>query len=419
MSLFLYNVVVGSYFLAIRLAAFWNEKTRLWVAGRKDLLTRLEDEISSKRIDNQPLVWVHCASLGEFEQGRPVIEKLKATQPETQVLLTFFSPSGYEIRKNYPHADWVFYLPADTAANARRFLEIVRPDLAVFVKYEFWYHYLHFLKKSEVPCLLISAVFRPEQPFFQWYGGLHRRMLGCFTKILVQDETSVRLLEKTTAVPVEMAGDTRIDRVLEIAKSPLDLPAVRLFCEGKNVLVCGSTWPADEAVLFSVFDDPLLADWKFIVAPHDVQPAHLQAIEQKIPVAPIRFSALKNGQVSTVRALLIDSVGLLSSLYQFGKIAYVGGGFGKGIHNILEPAAYGIPVVFGSNFQKFEEAKSLAHEGGGFSVENADGLKMVLGKLTAKAFYEDQSHRAAAFVSSNSGATQRVLNEVGRQILKK
>lgn len=411
-AIFIYNIVVNSYFRGIRIAAHFQKKPKLWVDGRRDIFIKIQHDFAERDKINGPIVWFHCASLGEFEQGRTVMEYLKKESLDTKILLTFFSPSGYEIRKNYPMADWVFYLPADSKANAQRFLDLVKPDLAIFVKYEFWYHYLTQLRQREIPALLIAAIFRPSQPFFKWYGGLHRRMLNCFSKILVQDASSHEFLSKIDLPNVTIAGDTRVDRVLEIANNPIDLPLVKAFCGYAQVLIFGSTWPADEAIIYSILTHEKFKDWKFILAPHDVQPAHIQAIEAKSEVSSCRFSQLKTADLASTRLLLVDNIGLLSSLYALGKIAYIGGGFGQGIHNTLEPAAHGLPVVFGPNYQKFEEAVWLVENGGGFVVRDTGELMEVLGQLTNPANSAKAAETAKAYLCQRAGATQTTMNEV-------
>jgi 3-deoxy-D-manno-octulosonic-acid transferase len=407
-----YNLLTQAYFLGIKLTSLWNAKAKQWVQGRVGQWGWLEANIAKQRTDNQRLVWMHCASLGEFEQGRPLLEALRQLHPELKILLTFFSPSGYEIRKNYPVADWVTYLPADTAANARRFLGLVKPDLAIFVKYEFWYHYLSNLKQRGIPVLLVSAIFRPGQPFFKWYGRLHREMLGCFSTIFVQDEPSQQLLLKIENLTVQVAGDTRVDRVLAIAKNPIDLPLVKRFCGEAPMLVCGSTWPPDEAILNRVFEHEKFKDWKFILVPHDVQPAHLQAIEKNLYIPSVRYSQLSEANPPTARLLLVDNIGLLSSLYFFGKIAYIGGGFGQGIHNTLEPAAYGLPIVFGPKYGKFEEAKWLVKNGGAFVVKNNEELMNVLSELQSEEVRNLASKTALDFIEYRKGATEATILKI-------
>ncbi|MEK7256544.1 MAG: glycosyltransferase N-terminal domain-containing protein, partial [Bacteroidota bacterium] len=363
----------------------------------------------------QPLIWMHCASLGEFEQGRTVLEALKKQRPDWKILLTFFSPSGYEIRKNYPGADWIFYLPADGRKNARRFLSIVQPTVAIFVKYEFWMHYLAELKNQAIPTFLIAAVFRKSQPFFQWYGGLHREMLGCFTKIFVQNEASRKLLESIKMNQVEVAGDSRVDRVLEIAAQLKSFPTVEKFCTGAPVLVCGSTWQADEDILCKFINRQAGSEWKFIIAPHDVQTARIQQVEKKLKLPFARFSQLERLETNALthfRVLLIDNIGMLAWLYQFGKVAYVGGGFGKGIHNTLEPIAFGLPVVFGQNYKKFEEAKSLVETGGGFPIGSPEEFEAIMKKLSKPENWQAASDQATGYLKKNQGATKKVMKEL-------
>ncbi len=407
MRLLIYNILTQAYFFGIKLASLWNPKAKQWVQGRVGVWDFLEIKIAKQRADNQRLFWIHCASLGEFEQGRPVLEALRKSDPSVKILLTFFSPSGYEIRKDYPGADYITYLPADSAANAKRFVDLVRPDIAIFVKYEFWYHYLAQLKRQKIPTLLISAIFRPSQPFFKPYGGLHRAMLSCFTKIMVQDEASKSLLDGIGFKQAVVAGDTRVDRVVEIANNPIDLPLVKKFCGDAPVLVCGSTWPPDEAMLYPIFTHPSFKDWKYILAPHDVQPTHLQAIASKLNVPFVRYSKLEHTPPNA-RLLLVDNIGYLSSLYQFGRIAYIGGGFGQGIHNILEPAAYGLPVLFGPKYGKFEEARWMVEKGGAFDVRSKDDLIASLANLLEN----DASSTVLNYIELNSGATQLVLREI-------
>lgn len=411
MDLFLYNLVTRVYFLLIWAAAFFNKKAKQWVAGRKGVFDKLELELQVKSSDKK-IVWMHCASLGEFEQGRTLIEALKRERPDVEILLTFFSPSGYEFRKNYPHADWVFYLPEDTRHNARRFLEIVKPDLAVFVKYEFWFHYLRTLKKKRIPVILIAAAFRPEQPFFQWYGTLHRKMLACFTRIFVQTEDSAELLQSVTRTPVEVAGDNRIDRVLEIAQDPVESPCLEIFRGSSPILVCGSTWQEDEAVIFDAMQSKACWNWKIILAPHEINAARLEEIEKQSPFFAIRFTQLEvldNEVLRKARVLILDNVGMLSRIYRYGRVAYVGGGFGAGIHNTLEPVAYGIPVVFGPKYEKFEEAKYLVSHGGGFSISNSTAFEKVMLELMKAETYQQAASEAGDFIRNNRGATVIVL----------
>lgn len=380
--------------------------------GRSGIFENLKCDFAHRK-PAEKVFWMHCASLGEFEQGRTLVEALKAERPEIKVLLSFFSPSGYELRKKYELADWVYYLPADTASNARQFIGIVRPALVVFVKYEFWYHHLRVLKENGIPTLLVAARFRAEQPFFRWYGGLHRQMLTSFTRIFVQDKASAVLLAGRANVPAEVAGDTRMDRVAAIARKPRALPLVEAFCEEGAVLVCGSTWPEDESVLFETLHLPHLQHWKIILAPHEVQAARLQQIEKRWGTGVLRYSqaaTLNRAALKAARFLLIDSLGLLAWLYRFGKVAYVGGGFGAGIHNTLEPAAQGLPVIFGPKYHKFGEAEFLLKNGGGLAIRNVADLEAALHQLADVVFYKKASEQALHLIQQGQGATAKIVD---------
>ena len=311
---------------------------------------------------------MHCASLGEFEQGRPLIEKIKAEQPDQKIILTFFSPSGFEIRKNYDYADCIVYLPYDSPSNARQFLDLVKPKKAIFVKYEFWHFYLKGLKKRKIPTYLISTVFRKEQSFFKWYGGFFRNMLSSFTHIFTQDENSVLLLKEINFENAKAIGDTRVDRVLAIGKSAKQFPEIEAFCAQSNILICGSTWPPDEAILAHFINNSLPPNWKIIIAPHDIKTSHIEQIQKRFTVPTNTYTNLAIGRKNDAKVLIINNIGILSSIYQYGKIAYIGGGFGSGIHNTLEPITFGLPVIFGSKFQKFTEAVELVKSGGHFQI---------------------------------------------------
>lgn len=402
-----YNTGIAAYSLSVKIAAPFNEKASLWVKGRRDIWSRID---AIKR-GNERLVWFHAASLGEFEQGRPVIEALKQEQPETKVLLTFFSPSGYEIRKNYAAADYIFYLPADTPSNAKRFVSHFRPDAAIFIKYEFWYNYLHELYKHQTPIYLISAIFRPEQPFFKPWGSLHRRMLGFFTRLFVQDRESVELLESVGIKNSEQTGDTRFDRVKQIADAAKNIDNVNLFCAGQPAAVCGSTWPPDEDILMEYINQAA-AGWKWIIAPHETGEAHVKAIIGKCRKKIVRYTD-GNASFEDADVLIIDCIGLLSSVYRYGKISYIGGGFGTGIHNTLEAAVYGIPVVFGPKYQKFKEAVNLIDTGGAFSISNARQLKEIFDTLIQNTeTAETAGQKALQFVNSQLGATNTIIKSI-------
>lgn len=360
---------------------------------------------------------MHCASLGEFEQGRPVLEKLKFLYPDYQLLLTFFSPSGYEVQKNYKGADWVFYLPMDGPRNAKRFLEIVHPSLVIFVKYEFWYYYLKKIKYRNIPLLLVSALFRKDMPFFKWYGQLQRKMLSRFDHLFVQTAESKRLVDEIGLSDIcSVSGDTRFDRVIEIAEQFRSLPAIEKFIDGNKTIVAGSTWPEDELVLqktFSGIDDSSL---KLIIAPHEINEKHLASIESLFPEV-IRYSGLANQDIKNKpsRYLIIDNVGMLSRLYHYAYITYVGGGLkSNGVHNVLEAAVYNKPVLFGPHYHQYTEAIGLVQSGGGipFNDEKRDGkmLKdLIEALLINKGDYDYSSRAAGNFVRSNKGATQKIV----------
>jgi len=399
----IYSVAIHAYRLLIWLTSLFNEKAKLWINGRKNIFQQLEKKISK----NDRLLWIHCASLGEFEQGRPIIEKLKAQQTDLKILLTFFSPSGYEIRKHYEQADYVFYLPADTRKNARRFLEIVQPHFAIFVKYEFWYHYLHELKNRQVPTYLISAIFHTKQPFFSsLYGKFFQSILHCFQFIFVQNKNSAKLLRQIDIQNFEVVGDTRIDRVLQIAKTARTFPKIEHFKGKSSLLICGSTWSSDEAIL-SQYIHQDQSNWKYVFAPHDISESHLQQIETQLRVPHQRYSQFQAN--SSTKVLIIDNIGLLSQLYQYGKVAFIGGGFGVGIHNTLEPAAFGLPVLFGSKYHKFEEAVALVQQKGAFVVNNLADFQYHFQALQEENIYKVTSQKVQAYLQLNEGATMKIL----------
>ncbi|MCC7502138.1 MAG: 3-deoxy-D-manno-octulosonic acid transferase [Flavobacteriales bacterium] len=408
------DTATGLYHLAVRLAAPFNPKARQWVDGRKGLWHRLE----AKRQSLHGCLWMHCASVGEFEQGRPVLEAIKREHPDLPVLLTFFSPSGYEARKDFPLATHVEYLPPDSASNAKRLVQLLKPKAALWVKYEFWHHHLHALHNAGVPTFLISAIFRPDQPFFRWYGGAWRNMLGCFTQLFVQDERSKELLNSIGMTNVTVGGDTRFDRVLAIAKANEDLVPAEGFRDSDKapVLVCGSTWPADEDLLLTALGN-LNTKPRILIAPHELTTTHLQAVEAGFPKPLVLWSELEGSQGSGlpqgIRTALVDRMGLLARLYRYGDITYVGGGFGDGIHSLLEAAAWGKPVIFGPRHTKFAEARGLIDAGGGFEVRNAEELRAVLEKLLIDpAALAKASESAWRYVRDRGGATERIVGAI-------
>jgi len=403
--LLLYKFSIRCYYIVVKIASLFNEKARLWIEGRRHHFLQLEKALSDKK---QPVVWMHCASLGEFEQGRPVLEQLRQKYPQHFLLLTFFSPSGYEIRKDYPNVDHVAYLPLDTVSNAKRFLDIVQPQLAIFVKYEFWYHFLTALQQRKISTILISAVFRKEQHFFKAWGGFFRKMLYCFNHVFVQDENSKKLLEGLGLSKITCCGDTRVDRVLQIAKEFKTFPRIEAFVADEKVMVCGSTWSEDEEKIANWFNNTTL-DWKLIIAPHDIQERRLREVEQRFANQSIRFSQLKSIEHREKRVLIIDNIGMLSSLYRYAHIAYVGGGFGTGIHSTLEPAAYSVPICFGPKYHKFVEARELVKQGGAFVV---DDLEKIVTILLEKEKYLKSSRKVKLFMQRNEGATKVVIDYV-------
>ena len=407
---FLYDFLIRCYALFLHLAALFHPKARLWVSGRRNWRARYRAGWQKKG----RVLWIHAASLGEFEQGRPVLESFRMQFPAWQVVLTFYSPSGYEIRKNYPHADFIGYLPLDTRRNARDFLDLVQPDAALFVKYEFWANFLFELKQRNTPTLLISALFRPGQPFFRPYGVFWRRMLACFSHIFVQDEPSAALLRKTGFRNTTVAGDTRVDRVLKIAENAPQNGITEAFAAGRPLVIAGSTWEADERIIAAALEQ--LRDVKMVIAPHEPSERQLSRLIQHLKRPCIRYSRYNTtpgDEQATV--LLIDNIGLLNTLYRYGRVAYIGGGFGKGIHNTLEPAAFGLPILFGPNFEKFEEARQFVARGGAFPVRNAAELAARMVQFGDPEFYRKASAAVLTYLEENRGATERILQYMAEQ----
>lgn len=401
----LYNLLIQLYAAVLRLAALFHPKASLWVEGRRNWREHLRQSVTAW--ERSPKVfWIHAASLGEFEQGRPVIEAFKSEYPDWKIVLTFFSPSGYEIRKNYPHADLICYLPVDTTSNARDFLDILQPDIAVFVKYEFWANFLRALKKRGTPTMLISATFRPGQPFFAWYGEFWRSMLPSFQHIFVQDEASAQLLRSIQMELVTVAGDTRVDRVMAIARQVPENTVVAPFvAEAKQVLVIGSSWLQDEEVLYPALNRSGIT--KILIAPHEPSASNVERICRQVSSEGV--TKYSQGPDAKARWMVIDNIGLLNTLYRYGRIAYIGGGFGRGIHNTLEPAAFGLPVIFGPKYHKFEEARQFVARGGAFSVQNGEELAAVLKQLEDETFYQNASRAVLSYLEESSGATEKVM----------
>lgn len=406
----LYTTFIHLYTFAIRVVSLFNTKARLWVNGRKNILQKISTDCSKKNDIKNFTVWVHCASLGEFEQGRPVIEKLKTERKEVKIVLTFFSPSGYEIRKNYQEADYIYYLPADTASNANAFISLVKPDIAVFVKYEFWFNYLNELKNHHIPTYLICGVFREQQHFFKGYGSWFRKQLATFTHFHLQDEASEKLLHTIGYKNTTITGDTRFDRVMEIAAKAKPNAIAENFSSDKKTIIAGSTWEEDIEVLSGFpFKE---ADYKLIIAPHEISEANIQSVIKHFEkLSVVRYSQT-NENIKDADVLIIDNIGMLSSLYQYGCIAFIGGGFGKGIHNILEAATFGLPVVFGTNYHKFNEAKELISTGGAFSISTTAEIKKVINYLSESQQLKKASTIAKEYVNSKAGATEKILNSI-------
>ncbi len=400
----LYNFGIWSLSVLVKIAGLFNGKAKQFVSGRKGLLRNLQRVYSQ---ESHPVIWMHCASLGEFEQGRPVLEALRKHYPDHKLLLTFFSPSGYEVRKNYNGVDHVCYIPWDTRRNARAFVETVKPVMAIFVKYEFWYHLSHALHNAKVPLISVSSIFRPDQIFFKSYGGWYREVLKNFSWFFVQNEKSVGLLKGIGISNCTLAGDTRFDRVFEIVQKREPIPAADRFKAGQKLMVVGSCWQEDLDVLAPLINEQRL---KFIIAPHEVSPSSVHAIEKALTVKSVRFSAVTNQNADEYDVLIIDNVGMLSKLYQYGEFAYVGGAFGKGLHNILEAACYGIPVFFGNQaFAKFQEAVDLINLGGAFEVADYPDLKKKYEMLNVPENFMLACEVTRRYVEDNLGATEKIM----------
>ena len=373
--------------------------------------------ILREKIDrNAKYIWFHASSLGEFEQGRPLIEKIKAEHPEYKILLTFFSPSGYEVRKNYGGADVVCYLPFDTPYRVKKFLDLSKPVMAIFIKYEFWDNYLSELKRRNIPVYIVSAIFRKEQLFFKWYGGMYRKVLSYFTHIFVQDDASRELLSKYGVTNVSVFGDTRFDRVQDVYKNTKQVPMVDLFVNNNRsdnqlTMVAGSSWQQDEEVYLNYFNEH--PELKLIIAPHEIHKDHLMHIESMLKRPSIRLSEATEKDIKGKSCLIVDSFGLLSSIYRYGDLAYIGGGFGAGIHNVLEAAVYGMPVIFGPKYQKFKEARDLLQVGGAFSITDEKAFESKMEELsTYRDLLEAAGAAAGDFVKSNIGATNRIIASI-------
>ena len=435
----MYNIVIYIYLLGVAIASLFNEKVRKMWRGERDAFRVLREQVDPQA----KYVWFHAASLGEFEQGRPLMEQLRREHPEYKILLTFFSPSGYEVRKNYEGADIICYLPLDTIVNARRFLRAIQPVMAFFIKYEFWYNYLHILKHRGVPVYSVSSIFRPGQVFFRWYGKQYSRVLKCFTHFYVQNEISRELLAGIGITNVSVSGDTRFDRVLQIKEQAKKLSKVEQFCEyniandpepdyeefwtadagftpPNGVFVAGSSWPPDEDIFIRYFLEHKLfgyGKWKLIVAPHVIDESHLIQIEQKLEGCKVvRYTKAECYALESADVLIIDCFGLLSSIYRYATVAYVGGGFGVSIHNTVEAAVWGVPVFFGPNNQKFQEAQELKACGGGIEIKDYNDFAQHMDTFRKEPEQmKERGEAAGSYVSSHAGASKLILSAIDIQ----
>ncbi len=407
----LYNFGIYTYKQLVNIASFRNLKARKMKQGHKEIFHYLAQNADPEG----GYIWIHASSLGEFEQGRPIIEAIKAHYPEQKIAITFFSPSGYEVRKNYPKADLICYLPFDLPNNVNRFLNILKPKQAIFIKYEFWGNYLNALAKRNIPTYIISAIFRPSQIFFRPYGSYFRRILQNFEHLYVQDENSKKLLKDIGITKVSVTGDTRFDRVLEIRSQAKELPLIEQFSKEKFTLIAGSSWPKDEEIFIDYFNRH--PEMKLIIAPHEIHEEHIQFILSRLNRTAIRYTQADEKNIQKADCIIIDCFGLLSSIYRYGQVAYVGGGFGAGIHNVPEAAVYGIPVIFGPNHKKFKEAKELIIAGGGFSISRSEDFELVMDRLLEnKEFLSKAGITAGQYIQNNSGASKKILKELYPEI---
>ena len=403
----IYNIGIYIYLILVRIASPFNRKAKLWVSGRKGWYQELESKIDPAG----RYIWVHCASLGEFEQGRPVIEAIKKKDSGYKIILTFFSPSGYEIRKKYDQADIIFYLPSDRRRNAERFIRLVNPEKVIFVKYEFWYNYISVLAERAIPLYIISAIFRQDQYFFKWYGVFFRRLLNKIKGFYVQDRLSADVLGNAGLSNVIVAGDTRFDRVAEIAGNARQINEIELFRGEEKVILAGSTWKGDEEII-ARYINTHPGRMKWIIAPHEVGNENIERIEKLLKVKSLRFSQFSKEKCDA-RVLIIDNIGMLSSAYRYAYLAVIGGGFGRGIHNILEAACWNVPVLFGPNHMKFREAVELKEKGGGRSFKNYSEFEVILNEfLDDEPVYKKASEAAGKYVRENAGATHKIVTGI-------
>jgi len=401
----LYNLTILGYFLLVKIVSIRNEKARKWIEGRKDIFKRLRETITP----GEKILWFHASSLGEFEQGRPVIEAIRKLKPDYKILLTFFSPSGYELKKDYKYADYVFYLPLDTKRNAARFIDIVRPEKVFFIKYEFWYNYLTQLKEEGIPTYIFSALFRPSQIFFKPWGKWYLKAIATYEHIFVQNQESFDILHKFGFINVSVSGDTRLDRVGEISDAAPRLDKLEIFCNGQKAIIAGSTWKEDED-LFIPYVNKSLGGQKYVIAPHEVTPQSLERVCTALEKPYALYSTASTQELTDAEVLIVDGYGYLVSIYRYGMLAYVGGGFTSGIHSTLEPAAFGLPVIFGPDYQKFQEAHDMLSLGAATCINNYEELEIQIDsyrsnpeKLIAA------SALARGYVNKNRGASKEIV----------
>lgn len=403
-----YNISIRLYLLAIYIAAAFNSKARLWIKGRRNILKKIGESIN---IEDR-IIWFHAASLGEFEQGRPVIEEIKKRQPEYKILLTFFSPSGYEIRKNYEGADYIFYLPMDTPRNAWNFVRIVEPEIVFFIKYEFWFNYIRFLGMNDIPVYFISVIFRRNQHFFKRWGFWFRKRLKNITWFFVQNKGSFELLDSIDIQNKSLSSDTRIDRVWAVSQMRKPFPLVETFAQSQPVLLTGSSWPPDEDLLIK-FINQNPGRYRYIIAPHEIHPERIDDFAGKVNAKCLKYSEANEENIEKAEVLFIDSIGILLHLYQYSKAAYIGGGFGKNIHNILEAATFGKPVLFGPNYHKFQEAHDLLELGGAFCIHDFEEFsRKATELLNDESTYRKASDICSSYVERKRGATEQILKKV-------
>lgn len=406
--MFLYNISIVLYYIVVAFVSLWDKKAKQWIVGRKDIFKRMAEVISPE----DKVVWIHAASLGEFEQGRPVIEKIREQQPEYKILVTFYSPSGYEIRKNYAGADYIFYLPIDTPGNAKKFLDVAHPEIAIIVKYEFWLNLLSELKHRGVRTYLISAIFRRNSIFFRSYGSIWRQALDSFEQMFIQNEESKELLHEIGFDNVVVAGDTRFDRVAEIARNVKKVPIVERFKGDSPLFVAGSTWGPDEEILQTLINDnPQI---KFVVAPHEMENSRIERIIAQTKGGAVRYTQCnEESDFSKTQVLILDTIGILSSVYGYATWSYIGGGFGVGIHNTLEAATFGLPIAFGPNYQKFKEARDMVALGAATKVESAEDLSAWFAPLRDdKSVLQRAGSAAKSYTQRNQGATSLIMKIV-------